>query len=595
MSRKAGRILTLLVIVMAAASMAVRAEDNFLVVHVNQVGYHSDSEKWAITEEEGYPLNTAYLQIKSGNNWKSIKTLSRKKYVAKGGRHYQRFDFSSVDDLGTYRIKYRTVYSPPFRIAKDVFKQLYKDTLTFFFPSQMCHIQVNLGGPVHHKACHMDDALQVRPNKTGPDGYSSYGANSTARQVGSRVPVTAGGWHDAGDYDLNVASNAFTLLLMSWAYEDFKANLDVTTLNSTTRQFIRKNNKMPDILEQIAWSARWMLQMKGGDGRVYIGVVAPSQHLYGLAEKPDLMTDQQNGTYDDREVYTVVSAANQLKYAAAMAAVSRALESKMPDLSKKALTAAESAYRYFQNHRNTWVQTPYNRCPECWQEDMRTAAAIELYLATGKKKYKNSALAGKKSLENVYVGSRRYMESTINWYALPHAIRAVDQFPEIREYAEKGAKRWRKVFGSFEDASIFGVDDAYEDTSWGIIGQNLGMAIIHYMIEHYLPETSDEQVGIRYLNYITGLHPGPNYSFIVGKGAITPRYQHSAFLEGAYGKAPGSIKGAVVTGIRPTNIPGLMEYDDRRDYYYGNEATIAINSIYLYVSLAAEGNWKKKK
>lgn len=570
--------------------------DEFQVVHVNQVGYHSDAEKWVITEENLLPVTKAYLEIKSGNNWKTVKTLSRKKYNARGGRYFQRFDFSSVKTVGTYRVRYRSKYSPPFRIAKDVFKLLYKDTLTFFFPGQMCHIQVNLGGPVHHKACHLDDAVQVSPNKTGPDGYKSFGGNSNAFKTGTRIVSLSGGWHDAGDYDLNVASNAFTLLMMSWAFEDFKANLDVTTINTTARTFTRKNNKVPDLLEQISFTTRWMLQMQNGDGRVYLGVVAPSQKLYGLTQKPDAMTDQKAGTSDDREVYTVPSAANQLKYAASMAAVSRALKSKMPDLSKKALSASEKAYRYFQNNRNTWVQTPYNNCPTCWRDDMKTAAAIELYLATGKNKYKNSALEGLESIGNVYKSSRRYVESTINWYALPHAIRALDKMPELRDSVEKGSQRWLSVFGSFEDSSIFGVDDDYDDTKWGIMGQVLGKAIIHYMIEHYLPDVSgDSQRGVRYLNYLTGLHPGPNYSFVVGKGAITPRYQHSAFLEGAYGDAPGSIKGAVVTGVRPTNVSGIMEYRDEREYYYGNEATIAVNSLYLYVSLAAEGNWKKKK
>lgn len=572
------------------------ADEKFQVVHVNQVGYHSDSEKWAISEENILPLGTAYLEIKSGNNWKSFKTLSRVKFTALNGRYFQRFDFSQVSETGTYRIRYRDTFSPPFRIARDVFKLLYKDTLTFFFPGQMCHIQVNLGGPVFHQPCHLDDSVQVASNKNGPDGYKSFGANSNAFKAGTRVSVTAGGWHDAGDYDLNVASNAFTLLMMSWAYEDFKANLDVTTVDVAARKFIRKNNKVPDILEQIAWTSRWMLQMQNGDGRVYIGVIAPSQKLYGMPRKPDAMTDGRAGTYDDREVYTTASAANHLKYAASMAAASIALSQKMPELSKQTLTAAENAYRYFQNHRNTWLQTPYNNCPTCWREDMRTAAAIELYLATGKKKYKNTVLEGRESIEAVYKSSRRYVESTINWYALPHAIRAVEEIPEILGSVEKGSQRWLEVFGSFEKQSIFGVDDEYEDTSWGIIGQNLGTAIIHYLIEHYLPDVAgNEKRGLRYLNYVIGLHPGPNYSFVVGKGAITPRYQHSALLQGAYGNAPGGIPGSVVTGIRPTKLKGIMEYKDEREYYYGNEPTIAINSLFIYVSLAAEGNWKKKK
>src|SRR5690606_39339750 len=56
---------------------------------------------------------------------------------------YLTFDFSTINGEGIYYLEYGSQRSTPFRIAGDVYRDVWKPTLDIFFPVQMDHVTVN--------------------------------------------------------------------------------------------------------------------------------------------------------------------------------------------------------------------------------------------------------------------------------------------------------------------------------------------------------------------------------------------------------------------------------------------------------------------
>ena len=50
--------------------------------------------------------------------------------------------------------------------------------------------------------------------------------------------VNIGGWHDAGDFDLRIESQAGESYILALAYEAFHPNLDVTSIDQINRVLI---------------------------------------------------------------------------------------------------------------------------------------------------------------------------------------------------------------------------------------------------------------------------------------------------------------------------------------------------------------------
>ena len=64
--------------------------------------------------------------------------------------------------------------------------------------------------------------------------------------------LNVGGWHDAGDYDLRIESQAETIIALALAYEEFNINNDETYIDQKTRtvELFQPDGK-PDILQQV--------------------------------------------------------------------------------------------------------------------------------------------------------------------------------------------------------------------------------------------------------------------------------------------------------------------------------------------------------
>ncbi|MEJ2614328.1 MAG: glycoside hydrolase family 9 protein, partial [Ignavibacteriaceae bacterium] len=227
------------------------------VIQISQVGYHPKQTKFAVIELDKLTNDFLPVQlIKIGeNSEKIVKEDNNPKLWGNFLRYkYLRFDFSDISEEGLYKIKYGNVESNEFEIKDNVYsRHVWQPTLEYFLPIQMCHMRVEEKYRVWHGVCHMDDATMAQINKDYFDGYSQGPSTLTKYKSGEHVPgPNIGGWHDAGDYDLRVESQAGTVYKLELAYELFKDDYDQTSINQKTRFVeIHQPDGKPDILQQM--------------------------------------------------------------------------------------------------------------------------------------------------------------------------------------------------------------------------------------------------------------------------------------------------------------------------------------------------------
>ena len=309
---------------------------------------------------------------------------------------YLRLDFSDVTRPGMYVLAYRGARSAPFRIAADVYRRdVWQPTLEYFLPVQMCHVRVEEQYRVWHGAGHLDDARMAPPETHHFDGYQQGPATLTAYAGGESVPgLNAGGWHDAGDDDLRIESQADEVWTLASIYELFGLDYDATTVDEGLRLVrIHRPDGRPDVLQQVEHGLLTILGGYRSLGRLYRGIIVPTlpQYVmlgdllnstddlaYDARLAPDARTATTSGRPDDRLVFTEENPAHEYQGIAALAIAGRVLRGYDPALAGESLDAAQALWRQ-------------ERDPAAALEE-RVLAAVELLLSTGRPEYRDAIL-----------------------------------------------------------------------------------------------------------------------------------------------------------------------------------------------------------
>ena len=574
---------------------------NGVIIHVNQLGYAPDDEKWAIVEDARntgiYAVVRLQRKFKAGG-WRTVRQYDVDAEESRWGSRFLRFDFSDYSREGTYRITFNKSTSFPFRIGRNVYKDLHAQTIDTYVPIQMSHISVRFGQLGHDK-CFMDDGIHIGPNHDGPDNFKSLGSMEPGSQPGTHLGLNVGGWHDAGDYDINVANNSYMVLLLSWSFERYGDKRDNYGIKWGRQDLnTNKGNKIPDIVEQIAWGSEWLLSMQKENGRVYDAVVANSHDLWCAEKAPEKLTDNKifagavapgsvsntSMVEDDRNVYTNTTTPNLLKFTAATAAASRVVRGYDYQLSNRLVAAAESAWKYFRSNNQIWVgqfdQYKHGK------EQMMLAAAAELYRTTGKGEYLNYIKNNKSWIDGMSVEWPGYINSFGNWFALPFLARLDAADNDLRDRVRKATQRWVDYNSGVEGGNIFGVNIENLSRWWGSSSDYLGFASTYAILHEEFPAVVPAKRGKRYLHWVLGMHPGPDYSFVTGIGSNSPKFPHSQLLLDLYGGAPGGIDGGVVPGLQLDSSGKRLNYKDHRQIPSQNEYTLDAAASFLYAAQA---------
>lgn len=554
------------------------------VVQVSQVGYHPNQQKVANIETDLKDTRKmkVTLQRLSSEGWENVL----EKEPALWGKflryNYLQFDFTSITTPGMYVIRYGDYQTEPFSISSDVYQRhVWQPTLEYFLPAQMCHMRVNERYRVWHGVCHMDDARMAPLNHNHFDGYLQ-GASplQTKFKSGDHVPgLDVGGWHDAGDFDLRIESQAETIHMLSLAYEMFAVDYDNTTIDQENHLVeIQDPDGKADFLQQIEHGA---LPIVGGYrslGRLYRGVICPTLRQYVLLGDPANMTDNKNfsgevtdntppvglpGSPDDRWVFTEKNPYRELQTAAALAASSRVLKKFNPQLSNECLSIAKELWDITQE------KNPLHRL----------SAAVELYQCTGEKQYAAWILSQQQTIVS-------QIERT-GWVIAPVVAKLNDK--KFTGEVRAAVKQYHEAVKAKEQKNPYGVP--YEPNIWGAGWGIQGLGVHHYFLHRYFPDIFPDTYMLHALNFVLGCHPGTNTSSFasgVGSRSLITAY---GFNRADWSYIPGGI-GSGTALIRP-DFPELLTWPflwQQTEYVLGGGTT-----DYLMLVLAADEVLNKKK
>jgi endoglucanase len=241
------------------------------VVHVSQIGYHPAQKKIAIIEldrDDPGVDPVRVLRIDRMGGTREVLSATARPWGDFVRYKYAELDFSKIEEPGMYQVAFRDTISQPFRIATDVYQRgVWQPVLEYFLPVQMCHMRVEQQYRVWHGACHLDDARMSKTSHNHFDGYEQGPSTLTKYHPGESVPgLDQGGWHDAGDGDLRIESQADEVSILASAYETFHLDYDDTTVDEGShRAQIHVPDGKADALQQIehgiltilAATARW--------------------------------------------------------------------------------------------------------------------------------------------------------------------------------------------------------------------------------------------------------------------------------------------------------------------------------------------------
>jgi len=537
------------------------------VIQTSQVGYHPNQPKEAIIETDNRDqVRAEALLVKiDADGEKVVKTVTPSVWGNFLRYNYLKVDFTDITEAGLYQVKYGTSTSSVFRIGKDVYDRgVWQPVIEYFLPVQMCHMRVNEKYRVWHDACHMDDALMA-PVGNHIDGYDQRPGLTKYAERAEVPGVNVGGWHDAGDFDLRVESQAGESYILTMAYEAFRPEIDVTAIDQVKHVTeIHQPDGKNDILQQIENGALTVVNSYISLGRLYRGIICNSLRQYAMLGDAAAMTDNIKGNEDDRWIFTEDNPGRAMSTAAQLAAVSRVLKGFNDTLSVHCLNIATTLYN------ETEVSG--------WQMSSKLQAAVELYLTTQQQTYLDYIL------DNQQVVMQQIART--GWYMARVA-------KIIETLKDKRAKQFTTAFKAALATQKENLDKQAAETPYGVPYRpsiwGAGWDIQRFGYEYYFlnaayPEIFPKDIIYNALNFILGCHPGSNQaSFASGVGA------QSATVAYGLNRADWSyIPGGVISGtalIRP-DFPELLTFPflwQQTEYVLGGGS-----SHYMFLALAAQ-------
>lgn len=549
------------------------------VVHVSQVGYHPQQKKIAIVELDKSDVAPETLHVKriaENGGFEDVLSGEPTSWGDFLRYHYLQFDFTPVNKPGMYVIEYRNFRSQPFQISADVFKRgIWQPVIEYFLPVQMCHMRVEDQYRVWHGACHLDDARMAPVNHNHFDGYLQGPDTLTKFKSGETVPgLNVGGWHDAGDDDFRIESQADEVSILASAYELFHLDYDDTTIDEAHRLVkIHQPDGKPDVLQQVEHGVLTLLASYHGMGRFYRGVITPTLHQYTMigdesnstdnlfydsSLKDDQRTATQSSKPDDRWVFTEQYPEHEYKGIAALAIATRVLKDYDPAMAADSLETAEALWKQDRDPNKGFSE--------------KIAAAVELWRTTRKPEY------GKVLLDN-----RKQIVAQIDstGWSVGQVLPMITDQSFVSEIRAAVAKSFSETVKK-QAATPFGVP--YRPYIWGAGWDIQRFGVEQYYLHQAFPDVVSTDYLLNALNFVLGVHPGENTaSFASGVGARSMTIAYG-INRADWSYIPGGVSSGTAL-IRP-DFPELKDFPylwQQGEYVLGGGS-----SNYMFLVLAAD-------
>jgi endoglucanase len=568
------------------------------VVGFSQVGYIPDQEKVAVIEMDmnDTPLTTASVFQVTPEGKSVEKFKGEVKMWGKYLRYnYAKFDFSPVKEPGIYYIRYGDQKTNTFKIAADVYDNVWHLTLDVWFPVQMDHMEVNEAYRIWHGAPYLDDCLQAPLNHQHFDGYRMGNTTDTKYKPLERIPnMAVGGWFDAGDFDIQTGSHNSVISRFVDTWENLKVDRDETYIDQKTRYVdIHRPDGKPDILQQIEHGTLNLVAQCENIGHPVQGIIVPNLHQYhhlgdamtetdNLPYNPNLKpyeTDgKSSGTPDDRWAFTTRMPFLDYSTAATLAAASRALRGFNDDLADRSLACAKRLVE----EANEAAKNSTNSNQMMMRRGSDMDAVLQLYITTKDKKYADRFLEQIWTSLEPQTGGRfgagqgffasRGLGSALK--ALPYMDAAYKA--KLKDYVIKH----KESLAEIDKQNPYGVPISLG--TWGGSGNVVSWAITNYYAYKAFPDIMSKEDVLKGLNYIFGCHPYSNISFVEAVGTRSKKV--------AYGNNRAdftTIAGGIVPGLILLR-PDFLENKDDWPFLWGeNEVTISGSADYIFLTNAA--------
>ena len=538
------------------------------VIQTSQVGYHPQQPKRAIIETDRRDNifgDIFFLCRLDAERETVVRTIQPKLWGDFLRYKYYTADFSDVTEPGLYYVRIGTrACSEVFRIADNVYDRgVWQPVIEYFLPVQMCHMRVAEKYRVWHDYCHMDDALMAKAGNH-IDGYDQKPGLSKYAELQPMPGVNVGGWHDAGDFDLRIESQAGEAYILALAYELFHPEIDVTAIDQQKHLVeIHEPDGRNDILQQIENGALTVVRSYQALGRLYRGIICNNVRQYVLLGDAAAMTDGISGNEDDRWIFTEDNPQRALSTVAQLAGASRVLKGFNDALAAECLQIAKDVYEQTQ--------------VSGWAESTKLQAAIELWLTTNEQSYLDFVL-DRQEMVLRSIGRGGWMAVRLAQRLTTVKDKRATKFLTALRTALEG---YKKQLDAQSAETPYGVP--YRPSIWGAGWDIQRFGFEYYFLTAAYPDIFPPETVYNALNFVLGCHPGSNNaSFASGVGA------KSATVAYGLNRADWSyIPGGVVSGtalIRP-DFPELLEFPflwQQTEYVLGGGS-----SHYMFLVLAA--------
>jgi endoglucanase len=407
-----------------------------------------------------------------------------------------------------------------------------------------------------HGPDHLDDSRQAnRKDKGGGD-------RALIEQDYLQLPNghldVSGGWFDAGDYNKYMGNTPWAAYLLMLAYSE---NQDYWSIVDENR------NGQSDLLEYVGHALEWMLTMQYADGsvyeRVFNGFAAP------FDGRPDLETDNQIGSGDDRPLDT----------------------DRYADITVKSSYAMALAYRIFGDERYLsmaikswdWAYANQGRVKRklygsgLYFGDVEiglTLGAIELYRTTADRKYLNYATEHVQS----HLSANDWVSPSSWDYQQSYVLQRYFDLASAEDQARivnQLRTRWDSGIQS-QSRNPYRMNDEW---LYGNFGQNENSTASAGDALWVFKKTNDRRYydyAVNQLSWVFGRNPfGESWlaSASVSEYTRIPHWKVTA-------KHP--IEGVVVPGATDRDGNGVPDYSDNGEYFY-SEPTINQQAMFVRV------------
>ncbi|MCX6626381.1 MAG: glycoside hydrolase family 9 protein [Candidatus Solibacter sp.] len=301
-------------------------------------GYQTGSPKSAIASD----LEAAEFQLINVETGVPAVTKKVSPVTTQIGR-FQVMDFSEVREPGSYILRAGNRTTRPFRIGTDVWKPSLWKAINFFYVER-CGYAI----PGVHDACHRDWMLNH----------------------GDKKLIVNGGWHDAGDLSQSLPNTAEAAYAMFSLAERLQARGEDPAL-------------LARLLEEAKWGLDWLLKTTFHDG-----------FRPGFSTM-DRWTNGILGDTDDMVSQAANNPGSNIAAVATEAIAARVLRKSDPVLAEYSLKQAKEDWEFAvsgmaERQRGTATEMAGHAA----------LAALELWQATGERKYADQALGFATTIAN---------------------------------------------------------------------------------------------------------------------------------------------------------------------------------------------------